>query len=370
MTRLRILALEPYLARSHEQFLDGLASHSRHRLECATLPARKWKWRMRTSAIHYARLLEERSEPVDLFFASDYVNLGELRSLLPSRFRDVPVVLYFHENQLTYPLQEGEFLDYQYAMIHLYGMLAADRVVFNSDYHRRELLDALRDLVRLVPDLDLRPDLDAIEARSSVLPIGLDLPRPDRGAVGDPPVIVWNHRWEYDKNPAGFLEALAGLESQKRPFRLRLLGQRFRTLPTEFREILDRWPNAVIESEYPESYEEYVAALRQGDIAISTAIHEFFGVGTLEALRCGLHPVLPNDLAYPELLPEEFRGFGLYPRERGPVDALAAAIDRVRRPSWLAQREALQRSTDRFEWPQLAPRYDTLFEEVASAGRA
>ena len=44
---LRILALEPYYGGSHRAFLDGLAARSRHAWTVLSMPARKWKWRIR-----------------------------------------------------------------------------------------------------------------------------------------------------------------------------------------------------------------------------------------------------------------------------------------------------------------------------------
>lgn len=91
------------------------------------------------------------------------------------------------------------------------------------------------------------------------------------------------------------------------------------------------------------------------------------GSGTLEAIRCGLYPVLPRDLAYPELLPEELREAGpfLYEREGGLADPLARALEVVATDGLMNERRALVRSTDRFTWERLAPAYDALFERCA-----
>ena len=52
--RLSILALEPYYGGSHRAVLDALAAHVDADWHLLTLPARKWKWRMRGAAITFA----------------------------------------------------------------------------------------------------------------------------------------------------------------------------------------------------------------------------------------------------------------------------------------------------------------------------
>ena len=83
-----------------------------------------------------------------------------------------------------------------------------------------------------------------------------------------------------------------------------------------------------------------------------------------DLIRCGLLPVLPDDLAYPELLPPEERGRFLYSREAGLAPALGRAIDAFRERDWWEAREELVTHTDRYEWVTLAPQYDQVFEEA------
>ena len=53
-TGLKILALEPYFGGVHAALLDGLRRRSRHRWSLLVMPAGKWPWRMRGSALHLA----------------------------------------------------------------------------------------------------------------------------------------------------------------------------------------------------------------------------------------------------------------------------------------------------------------------------
>jgi hypothetical protein len=126
---LRILAIEPYYGGSHRAFLDGLARHSRHSWTILSMPPRKWKWRMRGAAVYFADKLDQ---PFDVLFVSDFLDLAALVGLRPDRLVGVPKVAYFHENQLTYPVQHESERDYQYGFTNITTCLAADRVFFNS----------------------------------------------------------------------------------------------------------------------------------------------------------------------------------------------------------------------------------------------
>src|SRR5690606_39843035 len=70
--------------------------------------------------------------------SSGMTNLPAFLALTRDRLAGVPVVLFFHENQLTYPLREGRPRDLTYAYVNYLSALAADRVVFNSAFHRSD----------------------------------------------------------------------------------------------------------------------------------------------------------------------------------------------------------------------------------------
>ena len=99
---MRILALEPYYGGSHKAFLDGWSQASRHPWTILSLPAYKWKWRMRHAAVTFADQVRRRlaqGERWDLVFCCDMLNLAEFLGLAPKEVRDLPSVTYFHENQ-------------------------------------------------------------------------------------------------------------------------------------------------------------------------------------------------------------------------------------------------------------------------------
>lgn len=370
---MRVLALEPYAAASHVAFLEGYRASSAHSVERAVMPARHWKWRMRTASL----ALRERvtagaqdDQPFDALLVSDYLNLAELRALLPRSHRNLPAVVYFHENQLTYPLRTGERRDVHHGLVNVHSALTADRAVFNSAYHRRVFLAAATELLEQVPEVDAAPYVRELEDKCFVTPLGTDVERGQSRtlAAGEPPVLLWNHRWEYDKAPEIFAAALDDLDARGFDFRLRLLGQRFRTPSPALAAIEAKHTPRLLENGHAKTRSEYLAALDASHLAISTSRHEFFGLATLEALRRGLVPVLPDDLAYPELLPAEGRQFPyLYARERRPKQ-VADAIEAATKALWArnAPQGAFLEGTERFRWKQIAQELDAHVEFVTN----
>lgn len=54
------------------------------------------------------------------------LNLAEFMGLVDESIRRVPKVVYFDENQLTYPVEVESERDYQYCMTNITTALAAD----------------------------------------------------------------------------------------------------------------------------------------------------------------------------------------------------------------------------------------------------
>ena len=108
---LDVRAVEPYFGGSHRYFLKGLAANCSHRVRIFSLPGRHWKWRMHGGGLNLARQLNQATAAAgrgpDILFASDMLHLPVLLSLAEPRVRRAPVAVYFHENQLTYPLPPG-----------------------------------------------------------------------------------------------------------------------------------------------------------------------------------------------------------------------------------------------------------------------
>jgi glycosyltransferase involved in cell wall biosynthesis len=364
---MNVWLIEPYYTGSHQAWADGYAATSRHRMQLLTLPGRFWKWRMQGGAVTLARLAAELDDRPDLILASDMLNVPVFLALAGERLAGVPVALYFHENQLTYPLQPGEKRDLHYGFIHLTSGLRAQALFFNSAYHLDAFFDELPRLLRHFPDYTELWAADALRAKAQVLPLGLDLARFDAYRHAAPrsgrPLLLWNHRWEYDKDPETFFRAVYALAGEGWDFGLILLGESFRNLPAEFIEARDRLPDRIVHFGYAEDPATYARLLWQADVVVSTAVHEFFGAAVVEACYCGCFPVLPRRLTYPELIPAENQEGCLYGDFEGLLGRLRCAMSQIEE----TRRFSLHNDMARYDWAQMTPRYDDLLAQVGSS---
>ncbi|MBN1766450.1 MAG: DUF3524 domain-containing protein [Sedimentisphaerales bacterium] len=366
---MHILILEPYDDGSHKYFLDGLTAHSRHTFTRVSLPGRKWKWRMRGSAIYFARILSESPpadlDRIDLIFTCDMTSVADLRGLLPDSLKYKPIVCYFHENQLTYPLPNEDDRDYQYGFTNITSCLASDAVWFNSRYHRDSFLAAVESLLRKMPDYVPAGLSETIVQKSRVMPLGIwpDVFEPadghDSHAEG-PPVILWNHRWEYDKNPDEFFEVLFDLDRASIDFRLIVAGQTFREAPPVFAAARKTLAHRIDHFGYVEDRQRYLYLLRRADIVVSTAIHEFFGLSVLEAVAAGCRPLLPNRLSYPELFPPDSHKYLLYKNQQSLRDQLTQLCQNGNLPLPVS----LVNQIKQLNWRNLISIYDHAFENM------
>jgi glycosyltransferase involved in cell wall biosynthesis len=302
---MKVLALEPYYGGSHKAFIDNFSSYSRHDWTLLTLPAYKWKWRMRHSAITFAdqvKKLIRQNQNWDLIFCSDMLNLAEFKGLAPKQITMLPAIVYFHENQLTYPIRFEDERDFQFAMTNITTALAADRIWFNSKYHRNSFINAIEKFLKKMPDNQPQNIIDVITKKASVHYPGINEISKNRDNENDKPVILYCARFEHDKNPDDFFQALKSIKDKGFDFKLNVIGEQFRDQPEVFKWAKDFFKDNIIRWGYQESRDEYEKALSQSDIVVSTAHHEFFGISIVEAISAGAYPLLPTRLSYPELL--------------------------------------------------------------------
>lgn len=303
-----LLCLSAYEAASHRQWRErlaqGLPDFDWHTL---TLPARHFRWRIRGNPLSWYDAPELQKAP-DLVLATSMVDLAVVRGL-NRRIAAAPTVVYFHENQFAYPEQRERVAGNEPKVMNLYTALAADRVLFNSEWNRQSFLEGARELLNRMPDRKPKTAVAAIEARSEVVPV----PVPEVGARarqrGWPvaPHLVWNHRWEYDKGPDRLLALLRALRRRGQPFRLSLVGEGFRQAPEAFARIREEFAEELVNLGYMESREAYDRLLGEADMVLSTALHDFQGLAVQEAMAAGCVPIVPDRLAYPEYVPDGLR---------------------------------------------------------------
>ena len=374
-----IALLEPFMTGSHAAWARGYAASSQHKVELFSLEGKHWKWRMHGGAPTLARRFLASGFLPDMILATDMLDLTTFLALTRRVTASIPCVAYFHENQLSYPWSPDDAdpalqRDAHYCFINFTSALAADRVCFNSAYHQQDFLAQLPGFLRSFPDHTEVALVEEVAQKCATLPLGLDLAPLDKhseSVQGDcsgadkseVPLILWNHRWEYDKNPEDFFRALFALQEQGVEFKLAVLGEAYRRQPSIFEQARQRLDRHIVHWGYVESCAEYITWLWRADILPVTSVHDFFGVSVVEALYCRCYPLLPQRLAYPEHVPQ-----GLHPQcFYTDFDDLVRRLVRVCK-SWPAEPVSeIRHHVADYAWEHMAPRYDELFARIAVA---
>jgi glycosyltransferase involved in cell wall biosynthesis len=360
--QLKILFLEPFFGGSHRDFAMGFKACSSHDITLETLPARFWKWRMRGAALYFVNKIKDFFA-YDAVMATDMMDLTDFKALVG---KDCPpILLYFHENQLSYPLAPDEKRDFHLGFTNMVSAFAADRVVFNSKFHLDEFMGAARELIRLMPDARPGFMMEVIRKKSSVIypgcrfePGPMDLGKRDVAR----PLIIWNHRWEHDKNPEFFFKALFRLKEMNVPFSLALLGENFEDFPDVFNRAKTVLKDEILVSGYVESREAYLSWLEKGAVVVGSALQENFGISIVEAVRHGCIPLLPNRLSYPEIMPEDLHPRIFYETEADLVEKLKHILLNVQEYKPLQER--LSSEMARFSWEIIVKQYDKVLKRL------
>ncbi|GAB0092946.1 Glycosyltransferase-like domain-containing protein 1-like [Sergentomyia squamirostris] len=301
-----IVVIEPFYGGSHKQLLDTIfegVNPAEYNL--FTLPAKKWHWRARTSALYFSQVIPLDHE-YNILFTCSVLNLAELLGIRPDLGKCKKIV-YFHENQLVYPIREIKERDCQYGLNQIMTCLSADEIIFNSNFNRSSFLDNIQPILNIQPDLKLKLIREKIEPKCEVIyfPIMFHRMPQQRCPKNDSALhLIWPHRWEHDKNPNLLTETLIELNKRQVNFKVSIMGETFHTIPDCFDGIQGKLGEKLVHFGHLDR-EEYYKALLSGDIVISTAGHEFYGVSMLEATYCGCMPIAPNKLVYPEIYPKE-----------------------------------------------------------------
>lgn len=362
---MNVLFIEPFYSGSHKFFADNLKKYSTHDITLLTHEGKFWKWRMYGAAVTLANQFLTLTSDYDAIMVTDMLDLPLFLSLIRKKLKpDTPIYIYFHENQIAYPWKpDSEDVtlkrDLHYGMINYHSALAADKVLFNSSYNKETFLNGLQKILKSMPDYKHTDVLESLRHKSTVLPLGLELDAIFDPSVEDisddkkPPLILWNHRWEHDKNPTDFYEGLCHLRANNIPFRLVMVGEQYKQMPPVFTTIKNEFDEELIHYGYAD-YSLYLSLLNQADILPVTSIHDFFGISVMEAIHCGATPLLPKRLSYVEL----------YDPINNP-EIFYETLDEMKRKLVLLCDSKLQRKhyralTEPYTWDRMIAFYDKI----------
>lgn len=361
---MRVLVVEPYYGGSHRAWADGFREHSSHDVTLVTHPARFWKWRMHGAFLTLAREVAGRIHDdgvPDVVLASSMFDVAAFAGATRSGLAGVPIAVYFHESQFTYPLSPLDRTDLTYAMKNWSSAAVADLVLFNSHYHRSVFEAEASALLKSFPEYLHVEFLGGVMSRARVIPVGVhaDVLAARTRTPGEPPLIVWNHRWEHDKGPDELHAIVRELVDREVDFTMAMCGEVFVSVPPAYEAVVETLGDRLVHRGWAErpQYEELLATAA---VVLSTADQEFFGIGVVEGVAAGAHPVLPERLVYPERVVE----LGADPSTVLYQDARHAA-DLIARALRAPEDTALRTATHRYDWSVVAPQLDAALAELA-----
>ncbi len=364
---MRVALIDPFFDVSHRYWAHFVRDYSQHEIKIFSQSAHHWKWKMVASGIDMAHTINQEKQSFDLFLTTDFLHLSLFKSLLSPEHQHTPICHYFHENQITYPWSPDDVdpqlqRDHHYGFINYTSALVADQIAFNSRYHRDSFIDSLPSFLSKFPK-SAHDHSEKLRAKSSVLSIGINsstYQRPKETNKNNIPTILWNHRWEADKNPDDFAEALDYLASQNHDFRLILCGKQYKKMPAVYDRIIDTHHERITHLGYAASRAEYIKLLHQSNILLVTSRQDFFGISIVEAIAAGVYPILPHRLAYPEHIPLEHRQKHLYTTEAEMYQLLIKSIQT--HPNL----PDCSRYVDQYESQKIIGEYDALMENMAN----
>ncbi|MDA3896777.1 MAG: DUF3524 domain-containing protein [Desulfobacteraceae bacterium] len=360
---MKYLFIESFSIGSHALFAKGLADASSHSFDVIEMTGENYRWRMLGAALYMVETIPG-IDKYDGIIVTDLFNLADFKALVGPKCP--PVMIYFHENQLTYPQPVGDKSVFMLGMINITTALAADMVLFNSIMHQEAFLKAVPQFLNRGRDYTPKGIAEKIRQKSTVLYPGITLPSSsdvDVQKQTDPPLIIWNHRWGFDKNHQQFFNVLEKLQERGINFRLALMGENFGKIPGEFIQAQKTFKKEIVQFGYVDSRAEYINWLKQGNIVISTAIQENFGMSVVEAMIMGCIPLLPNRLSYPEILPKVFHDQFLYKNKYDLFDKLTQIILDMR--AYEETSKKLAREMESFLWENVKDAYDIAIEKLA-----
>ncbi len=389
----KVLLISGYDAASHRHWRNTLETWLNHyEWTQIALPDRYYAWRIRGNGYTLAeKFAEQLSQSYHCLIVTSMVDLNSLRGFCP-HLAKLPTIVYCHENQFVYPSndqaqEQANRLNAQLSAI--FSMINADSVIFNSQYNQQTFLSGAKKLFKKLPDGVSVSSIDEIERKSSVLAVPIEGPihelalskKPVSAEPPDPfshtvPLrilerpaeyccsVVWNHRWEFDKQAEVFFDAISLLKARGITLQVNVLGQSFRKIPQCFEQAKLNLKEQIQVWGY-QPKDTYHQVLMSADIVVSTALHDFQGLSMLEAISRGCLPVAPNRVAYPEYIDQQF----LYQVEQGQPEAEALANKLqwvIENRHGLNQSDCLRQQQNCMDYypERLIPKYQKLIDSL------
>jgi len=158
---MKIALIDTFYEDSHRLWAEGVQRSLDVQVDIYSGSAFNWKWKMTGGTIPLAKELNKSGVSYDRIIVTDMVNLPLFKSLLLPRYQEVPIILYFHENQITYPWSPtdqdvAKNRDHHYGFINFTSALIANTVCFNSQYHKDSFLGELPRFLNMFPDDQLK----------------------------------------------------------------------------------------------------------------------------------------------------------------------------------------------------------------------
>ena len=364
---LKILLIEPYYTGSHKKWANDYRRLSNHNVKILSLKGQFWKWRMHGGAVTLADKFNKINWKPNLIIATDMLDFTTFLSLTRKKTYNIPAIIYFHENQISYPWSPNDIdvkknRDSHYGFINYSSALSSDHILFNSNYHMNTFVNELNPFLKNFPDHNELDSINIIKRKSKTLHLGLDLKRFDLKKIKkkEKPSILWNHRWEYDKNPELFFSVLEKVKNEGYKFNLIVIGENFSQSPEIFDRAKKNFKDELIHWGYAKTFELYAELLWRADILPVTSNQEFFGISVMEAIYCGNWPILPNRLTYPELLPEVNHKENIYQDEKDLYKKIINAIVNIEN----IRKTKLSSIASKFSWDIMVPVYDDFFSNI------
>jgi len=359
---MRIALIDTFYDTSHRYWAEGLIRHSPHEITLFTNPPKNWKWQMVGGVLDVINKINA-DHTFDLIIATDMVNITLLKSCLDAHHLNTPILVYFHENQITYPWSPNDAdvvkkRDHHYGWMNYTSAVLADGLLFNSSYHKRSFLNNLPGFIKMFPKFKIPITVKQLEQKSSVLPIGLESPIRDF-PLSSRPVFIWNHRWEYDKNPEDFFTTLIQLSNENFQFDLIVVGKEYKNSPAIFSEAKIALKKHILHWGWVENRKKYLELLGQSNLLLVTSNQDFFGISIVEAIAYGCLPILPDRLCYPEHIPEELHDKILY---NTPHDMLSFLREALKNETFL-EAKPYSNFIDKYLWERILPLYEEAFQK-------